>query len=70
MYFKLDCGPLISPINGAVFTPDGTGVGMFANYYCDPGYTLNGTTTRQCLDNTGWDDTTPVCNESMLQFEY
>ena len=65
-YFPSDCGSLTTPSNGSVTTSDGVTTGDSATYSCDPGYQLSGVTTRQCLENEGWNGTQPTCDSGIL----
>ena len=59
----LDCGPLSSPDNGAVSTPDGTRAGALATYQCFEGYTqTSGSGTRTCGSSGVWSGSTAVCS--------
>ncbi|XP_053408096.1 sushi, von Willebrand factor type A, EGF and pentraxin domain-containing protein 1-like [Mercenaria mercenaria] len=56
-----DCGPLATPTHGVVNVPLGTTYGQTATYYCNPGYTLSGTASRQCAVDGLWTGFSPVC---------
>ena len=57
----IDCGVPDSPSNGNVALTDGeTQYGAIATYSCNSGYTLTGTTDRQCQSNGQWD--IPTCD--------
>ncbi|XP_045205733.2 CUB and sushi domain-containing protein 3-like [Mercenaria mercenaria] len=55
-----DCEPLHYPLNGRVIA-ESRNFGDIAMYVCDTGYTLVGNDTRECLINTSWSNTEPVC---------
>ncbi|XP_064407236.1 sushi, von Willebrand factor type A, EGF and pentraxin domain-containing protein 1-like isoform X2 [Halichondria panicea] len=53
------CPDLANPINGRVtFSPDSLALATVATYNCEPGYGLNSTSTRTCVDLSG--ETDPV----------
>ena len=56
----VDCGSLPSPDNGRVLVFDSL-VGNFADYFCDPGFILDGNFFRICLDNGSWSGSEPTC---------
>ena len=57
----IDCGVPDSPSNGNVTLTNGdTQYGAIATYSCNSGYTLTGTTDRQCQSNGQWD--IPTCD--------
>ena len=58
---SVDCGPLLSPDNGAVDISSGTIVGKEAVYSCNPGYDLSGSSIVVCLSTGRWSDKPPVC---------
>ena len=59
----IDCGTLSNPTNGNVALVNGdTQYGAIATYSCNSGYTLNGTTDRQCLSNGQWNASNPTCD--------
>ena len=59
----IDCGILSNPTNGNVALANGdTQYGAIATYSCNSGYTLNGTTDRQCLSNGQWNASSPTCD--------
>ena len=52
-----------SPSNGNVTLTDGdTQYGAIATYSCNSGYTLTGTTDRQCQSNGQWNASNPTCD--------
>lgn len=56
----VDCGPLSVPINGSSFG-DST---VFPNnvlFKCDPGFNLNGSSTRMCQANATWSGLAVIC---------
>ena len=59
---EIVCGPLSSPANGNVMV-SGSGLGAVATYSCDPGYTMQGDSTRVCLNaqNPQWTSQAPTC---------
>ena len=59
--FITDCGPLVSPENGAVDTSSGSTLGREAVYSCKPGYDLTGSSIVVCLSTSHWSDNPPVC---------
>ena len=56
----VDCGPLSVPTNGSSFG-DST---VFLNnviFKCDPGFNLNGSSTRMCQANGTWSGLAALC---------
>lgn len=60
-----NCGSLGNPPNGVV-TAERTVAGSQANYSCNEGYTLNGTTVRVCDMNGQWSENEPTCEGMKL----
>ena len=61
----IDCGIPDSPSNGYVTLTNGdTQYGAIATYTCscNSGYTLTGTTDRQCQSNGQWNASNPTCD--------
>ena len=56
-----DCCSLPNPVNGQVEFNDAR-VGSVANYSCNVGYTLNGTSTRTCEADGEWSGDPPTCD--------
>ena len=56
----IDCGVLISPVNGIVQFQS-TVLFSIARYTCDHGYELNGEKERQCMANGHWSAEHPTC---------
>ena len=56
----VDCGPLDAPALGAV-NLNRTTFGSIANYSCQTGYEVNGTSTRVCGGNGEWSGSMPQC---------
>ncbi|XP_052811571.1 neurogenic locus notch homolog protein 1-like [Mya arenaria] len=56
-----DCSTLSSPTHGAVAYVPNTQYQGNAEFSCDIGYTLSGTSTRTCLSTGIWSDASPVC---------
>ncbi len=60
------CSDLTSPTNGAIAYNMGTTSqrpeDTVATYTCNPGYTLNGDTTRTCGSDGMWSGSPPVCH--------
>ena len=70
------CPYLADPINGTVtFSADGLApftLATMATYNCEPGYGLNSTDTRTCVDLSGetdpvgtWNGDAPTCSGSL-----
>ena len=57
----INCGGLSSPSNGQISITDTT-FGSIATYSCDPGYTLDGNTSRICQADGQWSGSQPSCN--------
>ncbi|KAI8498226.1 hypothetical protein Bbelb_241700, partial [Branchiostoma belcheri] len=53
------CPPLINPIKG--FVTDSNSYGDLANFTCEPGYKLVGTSSLTCLSDGTWNGTSPTC---------
>ena len=58
----VDCGLLLSPLNGQVLLLQGTVFGASAMYNCDEGFVLLGVTVRRCEANGEWSATEPTCS--------
>ena len=63
------CSVLSAPANGAVsFSGEELGVGIIANFSCDPGFLLVGHITRTCefvsktFTSGYWSGSTPQCD--------
>ena len=67
MFFLLvvSCGSLSSPTNGSITITEVT-FGALANFTCDEGFNLIGSSSRQCLANGNWSGNDTSC-ESMLE---
>ena len=58
----VSCGPAPDvPANGQRNVP-GTTFGFTVTYTCDPGYTLQGDSTRTCMANGQWSGVTTRCS--------
>ncbi|XP_064386845.1 uncharacterized protein LOC135335316 isoform X3 [Halichondria panicea] len=57
----VDCGPLPNPTNGMVDLSSRTVFTSIATFTCDTGYTLNGSSFRQCLADGVWSPAEPTC---------
>ena len=59
------CSDLIPPPAGVITysggSPDNRPVGTVATYGCDPGFTLNGGSTRTCQSDGTWSGPAPTC---------
>ncbi len=59
------CSDLIPLSNGMIGYNMGTAslrqVGTVATYTCNPGYTLNGGSTRTCVTGGIWNGSAPIC---------
>ncbi|KAI8515762.1 hypothetical protein Bbelb_065750 [Branchiostoma belcheri] len=53
------CPPLTNPIKG--FVTDSNPYGDMANFTCEPGYKLVGTSSLTCLSDGTWNGTSPTC---------
>ena len=63
-YFILECVIPSAPANGSL---DVLSNGNVIKYYCDIGYTLNGSLERQCgEDGSGWNGNEPSCGKCLL----
>ena len=51
-------------VGGGGVCYSGDSVGSVAVYFCDDGYTLQGSSTRECLSTGLWNGTTPHCIET------
>ena len=65
----VDCGNLTNPANGQVSHPTGKTFGQTAVYSCNPGYNLDGDSTRTCQATGVWSGSVPTC-KSMLLLHY
>ena len=61
----VSCGSLSSPTNGSVTITEVT-FGALANFTCDEGFNLIGSSSRQCQANGNWSGNDTSC-ESMLK---
>jgi hypothetical protein len=57
----VDCGGLTDPSNGLVSAATTT-YGSTADYTCNPGYGLSGTSPRTCQADGTWSGTAPTCS--------
>ena len=62
-----DCGPLTNQSNGYVSFSTTT-YESEATYGCDPGYSLNGTTTQTCQEDATWSNSAPFCQIKGVKF--
>ena len=60
----VDCGALESPEFGDVNINETT-FGSIANYSCQTGYVLNGTSERVCEEDGQWTDLMPQCTRKI-----
>ncbi len=58
----IPCTTLTAPSDGAVSTSNDNDYPSTATYSCSPGYTLNGSVTRQCQTDGNWDGAAPTCD--------
>jgi len=65
LYAAVDCGGLPNPANGQVTTSTTT-FDSNATYSCNNGYTLSGSTTRNCLADATWSGTEPTCSRKYV----
>ena len=56
----VDCGGLPAPMDGTVKLT-GTHFGDKASYFCNPGFILEGDSTRECETSGEWSGAEPVC---------
>ena len=61
LFAVVDCGALQAPPNGAVMTNPGTNYTSIATYICDPGFFLEGESTRTCPATGTWSRSQPTC---------
>jgi CUB/sushi domain-containing protein len=52
-----------TPRNG--FTSGCVRSGLSVSYHCDPGYSLEGNSTRTCMSNGSWTGIAPMCQENL-----
>ena len=57
----VDCGSLVSPVNGMVNTYLGTLFMSKATYYCNNGYEISGASHRTCGATGQWGPNEPSC---------
>ena len=62
----IDCGHPENVNNGGRSLSDGTLVNSVVTYYCNTGYALQGSETRQCASNGHWTGTAPECISKTL----
>ncbi len=66
------CSDLTALTNGMIGYNMGTvspkPVGTVATYTCNPGYILNGGTTRTCGSDGVWSESVPVCQRKWNEF--
>lgn len=62
----VDCGVLESPLFGEVTVND-TVFESIANYTCQRGYSVNGTSIRLCEGDGQWSDSMPQCIRKIPQ---
>ena len=55
------CDMLRIPSNGRLELTNGNLVGSTANYFCYPGFVLEGNSKRSCQANMEWTGTDPYC---------
>ena len=60
VFIVVDCGLLVAPVFGEVNITDTT-FGSLANYSCQRGYNINGTSMRVCEDTGQWSHSMPQC---------
>ena len=58
------CPNLVNPANGMVVVT-GNSVGDNATYTCDPGFELEGATTRTCQSDGTWSGIPPWCESTI-----
>ena len=57
----VDCGNLVSPVNGAIYLSGLTYLSK-ATYTCNTGYQLRGPVERTCDTDGLWSQYSPSCN--------
>ena len=60
-YVGIDCGHPENIANGVKSLSDGTLLNSVVTYYCNTGYALRGSKTRQCASNGRWTGSAPEC---------
>jgi len=60
-HFTTDCQALTNQLNGVVTTADGTTYLKEAEYTCNTGYLLVGSSKRVCQANGEWSGLLPTC---------
>ena len=65
-FIAIDCSSLADPNNGRVQLT-GTNVGSTATYFCNEGYVLQETGTRECLSNGVWSGQAPTCERECFR---
>ncbi len=63
-YLAIICPKLDNPDNGRVVV-SGLTPSSIADYTCDKGFKLIGTSWRKCLDNGEWSGEAPVCKRTL-----
>ena len=62
----IDCGSLSAPSNGQISITTTT-FGSMTTYSCDPGYILDGNSSRICLSDGQWSGSQPSCSGECVQ---
>ncbi len=65
LHAAVEC-PTPAYLNNGLVTYSGTTFTNEATYSCDYGYTLQGSTTRTCNANGGWQPSEPFCQSKCL----
>ena len=60
----VECGTLPDPTNGQV-SLTGTNFDSEANYVCDNGYVLTGSSLRVCQADGEWSSAEPLCERKL-----
>ena len=63
----VDCGALEDPENGHVSTQFGTTYSHVANYSCEVGHQLNGSSSRNCTASGHWSPADPTCDRMLCK---
>ena len=67
VFVVVDCGSLEDPDNGQVDFSN-TAFESTANYTCNLGYNLTGSSNRTCEANGNWSGDPPSCERKLLKY--
>ena len=62
----VDCGGLTAPENGEISITMTTRVMSTATYTCNPGFVLEGNSSRMCMSDAQWSGSDPTCSKFIV----